>query len=441
MLNVAITPHREFLPADTADQRLFMMVKLRPTKEVSNTRPPTCFVLIIDTSGSMDEVVTGGKTKRHIVIESLYGLVRYQNLTRDDRVALIEFHDQASTLIGLTPATDIAPLENAIARLNDFSGGTYMGKGMSQALALLANQSMTSRRALIFTDGDTFDEEDCEVIAQQFNSQGISITAMGVGDEFNEELLIHKISDPTGGRLYPIVAGNATGVQVSIADLPKTLFEEHQKAQNEVVNNLALSVQTVKGVELIRVTRVYPDQADFPLTNPPYFIGAAQKNDETIFILEFKVDSRATSRVRIAQLGLTYDIPGLNKRGELPPQNVVVQFVSSQAGAAQVNQEVMGYVQQRNISQLVDEATRVAENNPDRAEQILETARRMTVKIGNKDMEESLNAGIDELRKTKKISAGTRKTVKMGSKGKTVKMGSDINDELTEEQIRQLSGT
>ncbi|MFM7790900.1 MAG: VWA domain-containing protein, partial [Microcystis panniformis] len=103
----------------------------------------------------------------------------------------------------------------------------------------------------------------------------------------------------------PIVAGNATGVQVSIADLPKTLFEEHQKAQNEVVNNLALSVQTVKGVELIRVTRVYPDQADFPLTNPPYFIGAAQKNDETIFILEFKVDSRATSRVRIAQLGLT----------------------------------------------------------------------------------------------------------------------------------------
>lgn len=106
-----------------------------------------------------------------------------------------------------------------------------------------------------------------------------------------------------------------------------------------------------------------------------------------------------------------------------------------------MNQEVMGYVQQRNISQLVDEATRVAENNPDRAEQILETARRMTVKIGNKDMEESLNAGIDELRKTKKISAGTRKTVKMGSKGKTVKMGSDINDELTEEQIRQLSGT
>ncbi|WP_013334917.1 vWA domain-containing protein [Gloeothece verrucosa] len=441
MLNVSITPHREFFPADTADQRLFIMLKLRPTKEVSNSRPSTSFAFVIDTSGSMDEVVTGGKSKKSIVIESLYQLVRSGRLTQDDHIAIIEFHDQASTLIGLTPATQVFQLENAIARLNDFSGGTCMGKGMNEALVLLTNQSMTSRRVLIFTDGETFDEEDCEIIAQQFSNQGISITAMGVGDEFNEDLLIHKISDPTGGRLYPLVIGNATGLQVSITELPKILFEEHQQAKDEVINNLTLSVKTVKGVELIRVTRVYPDQAEFPLIQQPYFIGAAKANDETIFILEFSVDSRATSRVRIAQLGLTYDIPGLNKRGEFPPQNVVAQFVGGQGGAAQVNQEVMGYVQQRNISQLVNDATRVAENNPEQAEKLLETARRMTVKIGNKAMEESLNEGIDELRKTKKISAGTRKTVKMGSKGKTVKMGADINDELSDEQIRQISGT
>lgn len=459
-LNVSITPHREFLPADTPDQKLFVMVKLRPSKEVAQTRPSTTFAFLIDTSGSMYEVVagdpqptgqtyqldgktysqtSGGITKLDVVIDSLRTLINSGRLDQNDRISLIQFDDQASTLIGLTSATQVSQLENAIAKLRDFSGGTCMGRGMKQALSLLANQDMTSRRALIFTDGETFDDMECQELAKEFATKGIPITALGVG-EYNEDLLM-PLSDSTGGRLYHIVAGVAKGVEVAIANLPNILFEEISQAKNEIINNLALNVRTVEGVKLNRVTRVYPDQAEFPLTEQPYPIGGASGDDETIFMLEFNVDSRASCRVRIAQLGLTYDIPGQNRRGELTPQNIVVQFIAGQGNAAQVDQEVMGYVQQRNISQLVGDATKVADSNPEQAEKLLETARRLTVKIGNKAMEESLNDAQDELRKTRKISAGTRKTVKMGSKGKTVKMGDDINQELSDEQIRKISGT
>ena len=48
MLNVSIAPHREFLPADTSEQKLFVMLKLRPTKEVANTPPSTAFTFVID---------------------------------------------------------------------------------------------------------------------------------------------------------------------------------------------------------------------------------------------------------------------------------------------------------------------------------------------------------------------------------------------------------
>ena len=37
MLNVQIAPHREFLPADYSEQKLFVMLKLRPKKEVAKT--------------------------------------------------------------------------------------------------------------------------------------------------------------------------------------------------------------------------------------------------------------------------------------------------------------------------------------------------------------------------------------------------------------------
>lgn len=460
MLNVQIAPHREFLPADSSEQKLFVMLKLRPKKEVANTRPPTTFVFLIDTSGSMREVVvgevvptgntftvdgqeymgvTGGETKIDIVIESLNRLIHSGKLSASDRIAIVKFDDSASTLIQLTPATQTSQLESAIEQLREFSGGTRMGAGLRGALSLLSGQNMTIRRTLLFTDGQTFDEDVCRAIASEFASNNTPITALGVG-EFNENLLTY-LSDTTGGIPLHIVAEeNPGGAAVSISKLPDTIIQEFTQAQQEVITNLALTVKTVKGVKLTRIVRAYPSQAEFSLTQDPYPIGNAVGNDETVFILEFSMESRAASRVRIAQLGLTYDVPGQNRRGELPPANLLVQFVAGQV-AAQVDQEVMGYVQQCNISQLVGDATRIAESNPQKAQELLETARRMTVRIGNDAMTQSLNQAQDELRKTRRLSDGTRKTVKMGSKGKTVKMGGDINDELSEEQIRNLSGT
>lgn len=455
VLNVTITPHREFMPADTASQKLFLMLKLRPTKEIAITRPPTCFAFAIDTSGSMYEIVsgettptgvkfkeevTGGKRKIDIVMESLLTLVRSGKLGTSDSVGIIQFDDSASQIIGLTQATQVSQLENAIAQLSDFSGGTRMGLGLRHALDLLSNQNMTVRRTLLFTDGHTFDEDICREITSDFADKNIPITALGVGEDFKEDLLTH-LSDSTAGSSYYVVPGNAIGTQVSILDLPQTIIGEYTQAQKEVITNLALTVKTVKGVELNRILRAYPTQAEFPLNQDPCPIGNAAGDDETIFILEFNIEQRPASRVRIAQLGLTYDIPEQNRRGELPPQNLVVQFITGGGGTAQVDQEVMDYLQQCNISNIVNHATTIADRNPEKAEELLETARRMTVKIGNKEMEESLNGAQQELRKTRKISAGTRKTVKMGAKGKTVKMGSDINDQLSEEEMRNLTGT
>jgi len=461
MLNVNITPHREFLPADTASQKMFLMLKLRPSRDVAASRPSTTFTFVIDTSGSMYEVVTGdieetgetfmvdgkeymgvtgGKTKIDIVMESLYALIRSGRLTASDRVAIVQFDDTASTLITLTPATQINQLEQAIGQLRNFSGGTRMALGMKEAIKLLATQNMTSRRTLLFTDGQTSDEDQCRDLAIQFASNNIPITALGVGD-YDENLLIH-LSDTTGGRCFPVVADENTrnSNAVSITKLPSTIIEEFQNAQQDVITNLALSVQMVKGVRLNRIVRAYPDQAEFPLTQSPYPIGNATANDETIFILEFEIDSRPASRMRLAQLGLTYEIPGQNRRGELPATNVVVQFLAGQM-AAQVDPEVMGYVQQCNITDLVKEATKIADRNPEQAGELLEKAKRLTQRLGNTSMTQSLNSVQDELRKTRKISSDTRKTVKMGAKGKTVKMGEDINDELNEAKIREISGT
>jgi Ca-activated chloride channel homolog len=439
MLNVEIRPHRDFLPSDAPEQKLFVMLKLRPTKDIAATRPPTAFSFIIDTSGSMSEVVSQEQTKIAIVIESLLNLVRSGRLDENDRIAIVQFDDRASTLIPLTSATEVNNLEAAIHRLEHFSGGTCMAQGLLQAYGLLSDLDMTVKRALLFTDGETFDEDECREVGKRFASVNIPVTALGVGDDYNEELLMF-LSDTTGGSQVHVVPESSIGNQLSIADLPEKLFEDFSQAQQEVITNLALTIKTVADVQLTRAIRVYPSQSEFTLDRTPYSLGNIIANDETIFILELTISNRPAGKVRIAQLGLTYDVPGQNRRGELESQNLIVQFTPGQV-MAQVDREVMGYVQQCNISQLVNDATKIAEENPQKAEELLETARMMTQRLGNEAMTQSLTVAQDELRKTHKLSAGTRKTVKIGAKGKTVKMGGDINDELSDAKIREITGT
>jgi len=458
-LHFSITPSRELLSANSTEQKLFVMLKLQPFKEVAASRPPTTFAFLIDTSGSMYEVVSGnsqftgqqatidgqtyniasgGKTKIDIVVESLQQLIQSGKLSQNDRLSIIQFDDKASTLIGLTAGTEIDQFKIAIDRLRDFSGGTSMALGLKKALDILAPEAMTNRRALIFTDGQTSDEYECEELAKQLAISGIPITALGIGD-YNENLLT-TLTDTTAGIPYHVVVDNPIGGQVAIADLPSKLIEEYGEAQQEVITNLSMTLSTVKGVKPSRIIRVYPTNNEFPIEQSPYQIGNVAGNDETIFVLEFTIENRPPGRVRIAQLGLTYDIPGQQRRGEMQPQNLLVEFIAGEI-IPQVNQEVMGYVQQANISQLVNQAADVVDQNPEKADELLEKARKMTVKLGNVDMSESLENAQNELRKTRKLSSESRKTVKMGSKGSTVKMNSSPNDELSEEQIRQISGT
>jgi Ca-activated chloride channel family protein len=462
MLNLSLTPHREFLPADTPEQKLFVMLKVKPDQEVAASQPPTTFVFVIDTSGSMFEIICGEpqstgrnfhvdgqdytevngegcRTKIDVVIDSLKALLYSGKLRESDRLAIIQFNDSASTLIGLTPGTETQALEMAVDNLRNFSGGTRLALGMQQALNLLAGQQMTSRRVLIFTDGHTFDDEQCRQLAPQFASYNIPITALGVG-EYAEDLLIN-LSDATAGRLFPVVPDATDGLGVSIEALPEQIIDEYARAQEDVITNINLTVKTVKDVQLSRLVRAYPEQAELSLKNDPYLLGNATAYDQTIFILEFTLNSRPAARTRLAQLGLTYDIPGKNRRGEVQPQNVIVEFVSGQMGA-QVNQEVMGYLQQCNLAQMVRQATQVAESNPEQADKLLENALRMTQKIGNERMTRSLADIQSELRKTRKISPESRKTVKMGAKGKTVKLSEeDLQQGLSDEQIRKITGT
>jgi Ca-activated chloride channel family protein len=79
------------------------------------------------------------------------------------------------------------------------------------------------------------------------------------------------------------------------------------------------------------------------------------------------------------------------------------------------------------------------ETDPIQSQKLIETARKMTVKLDNGRMTRVLDNVLEELNKTGTLSGESRKTVKVGSKGATVAWSGDPNAD--EDQFRQISGT
>ena len=161
-------------------------------------------------------------------------------------------------------------------------------------------------------------------------------------------------------------------------------------------------------------------------------------------MLEFTVADfeRPASRARIAQLGISGHIPGLNRRDELPPQDLYITFTPDESATLSVEDEVLGYVQQKNVDRMVQEAVRVAGTDAGRARNTLQTAVSMTQRMGNTAVAQMLETALDELDRTGSISPATSKTVSLNGRTRTMKTGSAqaLENVPSEEEIRRLTG-
>ena len=117
-------------------------------------------------------------------------------------------------------------------------------------------------------------------------------------------------------------------------------------------------------------------------------------------------------------------------------------FTTDEAAVAAVDAEVLGYVQQTNVDRMVQDAVRQATVDAGRARKTLQIAAGMTRRLGNAGMTQMLENALDELNKTGTISPGTRKTVALGGKTKTIKTGGTqaLEGIPSEEEIRKVTG-
>ena len=113
------------------------------------------------------------------------------------------FSDRAEVIVPSTRELDRGKQETRIEMLQP-SGGTEVFAGLSLGYnEIVKNFSHFQVNHLIMlTDGRTYgDENKCLKLAEQANEQGIGISALGIGSEWNDNFLDQLASITGGGSM------------------------------------------------------------------------------------------------------------------------------------------------------------------------------------------------------------------------------------------------
>jgi Ca-activated chloride channel family protein len=173
-------------------------------------------------------------------------------LEATDRVTLISYSSGVSRLTTNLPANETgkATLRNHILRLGS-GGSTALGPALFDAFAALTSTTSSTEsrmsHVILMSDGlANVGEQRPDMIGARAAAafrQGVSVSTMGVGLDYNEDLMT-KVADQGGGRYHFIKESNA------IAGI---LSDELKGLVATVARNVVLKFESPIGARVLKV--------------------------------------------------------------------------------------------------------------------------------------------------------------------------------------------
>jgi Ca-activated chloride channel homolog len=406
-LDVRCILSKESVLLTQGDQAVYAMIEVLSAGRTVFGAAGANFALVLDRSGSMD----GEK------MENLKEAVGYvvDHLRDSDSVSVVIFDDQVETLIPSQPAQNRDEIKSAIEKVIA-RGGTQISDGLKAGLEEAKKGFSKDRvnRILLLTDGRTWDDEElCLRLAEEAGRQGIAITSMGIGGEWNEKLLL-QLAEKSGGDSHWIEN------PIAILDVFRC---EVEGVQSVSAINLRVTGRMNQGVKPIRVYTTVPLIADVSAKSIKggslvADLGSLDGKRGQTMLVELRVPKQKAGRFRIGQIETTCDMPPQGVSGWSVKSDLFVSFTDDAAAASKVNARVMNLVEKVSAFKLQTKAlTEVEAGDIAAATQKLEAAATVLLNLGEQDLAETAEQEILSLRKTgaltalgtKKLEYGTRK--------------------------------
>lgn len=391
---------KDALPITGAEQAVYALVDIKAGSGTMFGSMPANFGLVLDRSGSMD----GEK------MENLKEAVGYvaDHLSDNDLVSVTIFDDQVETLIPNQPAKNREEIKSRLAKVIP-RGGTQISDGLKAGMDEVKKGFSKDRvnHMLLLTDGQTWDDEDaCLGLADAAGKQGLAITSIGIGEDWNEKLLL---------QLAERSHGNSHWIQNPISILD-AFQQEVEGMQSIAAVNLKVTVRLSQGARPVKVYTTAPMIADVSKkvvskSSVVADLGSLDGKKGQAMLIEARVAAHKAGKFRLGQVEVTYDIPTKGIKGKSIKADMFVTFAADASAATKVNAEVMNLMEKVSAFKLQTRALSEAEaGNIAAATRKLQSAATVLLNMGEDELAEAAEKEILSLKKTGNLtSAGTKK--------------------------------
>ncbi len=235
--------------------------------------------LVIDQSKSMDD---GGRMRR--VIAAAQTIIT--ELGNNDVISIISFNDRANTVIPATRVDDIISLRARVGMIKP-RGGTEIYQGL-QAGVIENRKFLNSKMVnhiILLTDGRTYGDEDkCLALAKQAAAEGIGISAMGLGDEWNDQFL---------DQLVTFSGGTSTYIK-SVHMVSNFMELQLRSLSNSFAERMMLSIVTSPDVTVEMAFKISPNPQPLVLTDGILPLASLQSTRPISVLLQIQLPANMT---------------------------------------------------------------------------------------------------------------------------------------------------
>lgn len=314
LLNVNVMGSRQAIAALDFAQLLYLLVDIRPPTEMRFERLPLNLCLVIDRSTSM-------KGERLDKVKAAASLL-IEKLGSEDVISIITFSDRAEVVL---PAVRPENRQALIARVRSImaSGGTEIYQGLLAGVKEMRKSPLNQfiNHLILLTDGQTYgDDEACLNLAKKISTQGIGLSAFGIGSDWNDQFLDNLVSSSGGQSAY---IESATKVVDMLQNRIKGLGMIYAE-------NLRLLPDFPMGIHLKSGFKVAPYAQPLANDSDIYSLGAIEGRSPLSVLLEFTIDPQLPGRNINLPLNLTGDIPTHSVQNYISKQSYDLAVVSDE---------------------------------------------------------------------------------------------------------------
>ncbi len=183
----------------SSEQEVLQVSLSTPVDPSELERKPLNLVVVVDTSGSMAEENRIGYAR-----EGLHTLI--DELKEGDRMALVTYSDEVTVRASLSEPSDADALHAMTDEL-EASGATNLHDGLERGfqLGLESFDPERQNRVILVSDGlatiGITDDASIQAMSDGYLSDGIGLTTIGVGLDFNVALM-RGLSERGAGNFY-----------------------------------------------------------------------------------------------------------------------------------------------------------------------------------------------------------------------------------------------